>query len=287
MLRSRRNSKAAPHSLSPFPFRSLPPELRLKVYEFTLATPKGARLRRRTFGPFSSRGWYKWEHDTSAITGGRLCRPTVALLATCKMIEREALHVLYSQPLHFADVRTARHFLPSLRPTTLALLRDVTLSSWNLGRGCLTRSVWNSIIIIHLCHVGKIRRLRIGGKIVPGGDQASRDGDMAWRRAHCGQPWGQLLAEGLYQEWSPFLRAMAYERGVDAVLRTLDLGDDCFYDRFCGPYTYDNSGRRKRQPAVRPPLGQLSAQRGIFENELRRLLQKDGQAAPSASQITP
>ncbi|CAD0044264.1 unnamed protein product [Aureobasidium pullulans] len=83
-----------------------------------------------------------------------------SLLAVNKQIYAEAVRILYSQPLHFANTAALHHFLAPLSSQTLSLVRDIivhTYSTW--GRG--VRKAMNVSALTLLRGCSNLQLLRI------------------------------------------------------------------------------------------------------------------------------
>ncbi|THX70440.1 hypothetical protein D6D05_08615 [Aureobasidium pullulans] len=178
-FKAKRPRKEKP--VKPFPFLSLPTELRNKIYLLALEDPDGMVLNEgwRSHRRVPKRDTLLQYDDKSHYAGlGNLERPgpmsphtafrgkedlrtlSPSLLAVNKQIYAEAVRILYSQPLHFANTAALHHFLAPLSSQTLSLVRDIivhTYSTW--GRG--VRKAMNVSALTLLRGCSNLRLLRI------------------------------------------------------------------------------------------------------------------------------
>lgn len=163
--------------VKPFPFLSLPSELRNKIYSLCLEDPDGMVM---------GEGWRfhrrvpkRCQHNrygADRYSGlNNLCPPSSAqhdvyksstlvpsLLATNKQIYAEAAAMLYSQPLHFTCTTALHSFLAPLSNTTASQVPSITLHSYETwGRGI--RKAMNVSALTLLPKCSNLSILRIEG----------------------------------------------------------------------------------------------------------------------------
>lgn len=120
--------KARKHS-SPvtFPFLSLPPELRNRIYELALVDSDGACIASRMK---KERRVARHSRSLAVSTSeSRHDRMTPVLLVTCKQVCREATAYLYNQDLKFENQYALQSFLAMISPIKQRHLRKVTIES--------------------------------------------------------------------------------------------------------------------------------------------------------------
>jgi len=173
--KTKRAGKEKP--VKPFPFLSLPSELRNKIYSLCLEDPDGMVM---------GEGWRAHRRVPKRCQHNRygadryaglnnLCPPISAqddvykpltllpsLLATNKQIYAEAAAMLYSQPLHFTCTTALHSFLAPLSNKTASLVHSITLHSYETwGRG--VRKAMNVSALTLLPKCSNLSLLRIEG----------------------------------------------------------------------------------------------------------------------------
>ena len=163
-------------AVKPFPFFSLPSELRNKIYSLALEDTDGMfmdegwRAYRRVpkrcqwGGNYNSRNRYLDGPNLSCTKlkpkGPYSLIP--ALLAVNKQIYAEAAAILYSQPLHFTCTTALHSFLAPLSNKTASLVRNITLHGYETwGRG--VRKAMNVSALALLPKCSNLKLLRIEG----------------------------------------------------------------------------------------------------------------------------
>ncbi|KAB5528805.1 hypothetical protein GE09DRAFT_1228563 [Coniochaeta sp. 2T2.1] len=223
--------KASPPRPKPFPFMSLPPELRNKIYKLVLVDPNGVHIsswmsayRRKArhvspvnCGPSSSRvsttilpaEWFRLEKGTPGAPLDYKPRLVPSLLTTCKAVYAEGAGMLWTQKFRFADMTAMYSFLMNLRPETKAMLRHMTVIYWN---GTRTHRFMNMPAFHLLAGVTNLDRLVFIEGVANHPFRVARvpgaDGDK--QRA-------TRTAEKFFKEAFPWLNAMVKERGADSV----------------------------------------------------------------------
>lgn len=164
--------------VKPFPFLSLPSELRNKIYSLCLEDPAGMvmgegwrahrrvpkRCQTHNFNADRYDGLDNIHRSSSGIQG--VYKPlkslVPSLLATNKQIYAEAAAMLYSQPLHFTCTTALHSFLAPLSNTTASLVHSITLHSYETwGRGI--RKAMNVSALTLLPKCSNLTLLRIEG----------------------------------------------------------------------------------------------------------------------------
>ncbi|KAK8076281.1 hypothetical protein PG994_003553 [Apiospora phragmitis] len=228
----------------PFPFQSLPAELRNTIYALVLTDPRGGSLRTET---------------TTATTGSR--RPC---LATCKAIHAEAAPMLYGQRFVARDGFALMAFLMQLSPASVARLRRVALHDWIHTR---SRSGVNlpAVALLRDAAPG-LERLEILTPLVE--RFFSYHGYYRDERRAVAPVVG--LARMVYRNCHPLLYAVLQARGgFDAVLDVVGLaGDD-----------WEALAYGRRGPhfgSLMPPMENLDLEvrryKDLYAEELRRLM---------------
>ncbi|KAI4739249.1 hypothetical protein E4T50_10307 [Aureobasidium sp. EXF-12298] len=172
-IKTKRPRKEKP--VKPFPFLSLPSELRNKIYSLALEDPDGMVL---------DEGWRahrrvpkrcQWNLDdhldrSYGLTNlaGRepdqegLRSLVPSLLAVNKQIYAEAAAMLYSQPLHFTCTTALHSFLAPLSCQTASLVHSIILHRYETwGRG--VRKAMNVSALTLLSKCSNLNSLRIEG----------------------------------------------------------------------------------------------------------------------------
>jgi hypothetical protein len=166
--------------VKPFPFLSLPSELRNKIYSLALEDPDGMvmgegwRAHRRvpkrcTHISYGAQNRYAdWNNLYCANLANRdsirqtPCTLLPSLLAVSKQIYAEAAAILYSQPLHFTCTTALHSFLAPLSNQTASLVRSITLHEYETyGRG--VRKAMNVSALTLLSKCTNLNLLRIEG----------------------------------------------------------------------------------------------------------------------------
>lgn len=169
----KRSRNAEPEK--PFPFMSLPSELRDKIYRLALQDPEGMVMTEgwHAHRRIPRRGQFLRHHNDSKYAGlanlaqpatrqplratgsinnqgvrtqypvePTVCTLSPSLLAVNKQIYAEAVAILYSQPLHFENTTALHTFLAPLSNQTASLVRSITIHTYEAwGRG--TRKAMN------------------------------------------------------------------------------------------------------------------------------------------------
>ncbi|OIW31431.1 hypothetical protein CONLIGDRAFT_631375 [Coniochaeta ligniaria NRRL 30616] len=226
-----------------FPFMSLPPELRNKIYELALIDPNGVHIR-------SVKGWYRpqvghcspqhclpspgyarfssyqWLRPDGAKTGPTPSgvpvdyKPSLvpALLATCKTINAEAAPMFWGQPFYVADMTAMHAFLVRMSPVSMALMREVTIITWSASR---THKVMNMPTFGLLRGVVNLQRLTIFDTITNVSYRISRGPDGDAERA-------KQVARKVWRDCFPWLEVMLDTGGIEAVGKVFKLAEDNF-----------------------------------------------------------
>lgn len=203
----------------PFPFLSLPAELRDYIYELALTEAEGITLvsTTKSFRRIVCRG----EIDNTVSryrrgvwTGGSDDMPARAntmspnLLAVNKQIHAEGLAWLYQQPLFLQDTMTLHTFLATIGPENRKIVTDITVEGWGGGRG--THKAMNVASLTSMADCTNLKTFRL-------------DCDVAWYR----KP--RDLARQLYRDGHYFFERFGSANGKkDAIVDVLELNDNNF-----------------------------------------------------------
>lgn len=266
-------------AVKPFPFLSLPTELRNKIYSMALEDPNGMVLREgwRSHHRVAIRGWLnRWDfYDAEGYSerySGQLnvnlegtflhARPdhwatlSPALLAVNKQIHAEAKAMLYAQPLHFATTTALHNFLAPLSDTTCSLIRSITLHSYeNRGTGVRKAMKVSALTLLRNCK--NLRTMRVEESLSNGYSYCAPE-------EHHG---GKDLAEQIYRDGAFWLDII----GADKALQVLDING---LDEQRGDMKYAD---RRRDDEFRKKM------KAAFEVELRDLLRRRGGKPTKAS----
>ncbi|KAK8091700.1 hypothetical protein PG997_002061 [Apiospora hydei] len=262
----------------PFPFQSLPAELRNIIYSMVLTDSRGAvyleakgkshRRIAKHCSPFST--YHSW--CTQAADGPTAdqwdrngdYRLTPALLATSRAVHAEAAPLLYGQRFVAQDGFALAAFLMQLSPSRVALLRRVAIRDWadtrshtstNLPAAALLRDAAPGLARFEI-QTGLVSRyIRYCGS-------GYRD-----RRHNAVAP-VLRLARKVYRDCHPLLYAVMRARGFDAVLDVVRLVED-EWDCLAAGYRCSNTALAA--PAENAEL-EIQKFKGLYADELRRLM---------------
>ncbi|KAK6007761.1 hypothetical protein QM012_004575 [Aureobasidium pullulans] len=164
---------------TPFPFLSLPSELRTKIYQLALEDPEGLVMTegRHAHRRVPKRGRYFQHGNQDKYAGlANLVRPTTkkpvvepivytlvpALLAVSKQVYAEAAAILYAQPLHFESTTALHSFLALLTSQTASLIRSITIHTYETrSRGM--RKAMNVSALTLLRNCSNLQKLCLEG----------------------------------------------------------------------------------------------------------------------------
>ena len=253
-------STSSKNTKKPFPFMSLPPELRDMIYEqalnddvegFTLTTK--IKNRRRTVArtlPITGSEdiWLTWgpcppglgnrqsqqSQQSNNVTALNQLAPS--LLAVNKQIRSEALSYLYGSPFTFEDTHALHAFLATIG-SHREFVSDVIIKGWGRGRGTKNAMNFAAFPLLALCP--NLKKLTI-------------DCHPGWSSAP------KALAGRVYRDTHHFLEAYGFAKGDRyAAVDVIELTDAA-----SSPYSSRDSSQNlsKEDRAAR------------FREELRKLL---------------
>ena len=248
----------------PFPFLSLPPELRDQIYELALTdeaitlvskTKKNRRTVTRGPIPNDDGTWYYGSRRRRRARRAALLSQqsqqsevqdqpnqlTPALLAVNKQVHSEALGYLYQQPIVVEDTYALHSFLASIGSNRSAVT-EIVVRGWGGGRGAHKAMNFCAFPLLGLCNNLK--------KVV-------FDCEIGWYRAP------ERLARQLYRDGHIFFEAYGTANGgKDAAVDVLELSEWNFDKnnnwsyRRGGDSLPDKDGCKKRfQAELRKLLG--------------------------------
>lgn len=124
------------------------------------------------------------------------------LLATSKQVHDEAFLFFYHQPFAFVNSEAVHIFLADMRPTTIGLLKDITILQIR------SRGANNNALLLSLCHSTGLTTLRFADRITAS-DAHLRQKEKAI---------GFKIASKFYHDAAYFIRRFVAVRGVDDLL---------------------------------------------------------------------
>lgn len=201
----------------PFPFLSLPAELRDCIYEMALTDDRGIFLvsKTKSFRRTIARGREAYVDDPNHTSSDDRENDEVTepvhnslipnLLAVNKQIHFEGIGYLYKQRIVLEDTMALHTFLAAIGPTNRLQLSGVTVRSWGYGRG--THKAMN---VAALTLLGGCTNLKVF--------------DLDCQIGHLRTP--RDLARQLYRDGHYFLEAYGAANGKkDAAVEVLRLSD--------------------------------------------------------------
>ncbi|CAD0109083.1 unnamed protein product [Aureobasidium uvarum] len=177
-----KNKRPREKPVKPFPFLSLPTELRNKIYLLALQDPDGMVLNEgwRAYRRVPQRGQYhRYNNNNDRYDGlanlnftrnvdsqgnrlpdSTVCTLLPSLLAVSKQIYAEAAAILYAQPLHFENTTALHSFLAPLSSQTASLIRSITIHTYETwGRGIRKAMNVSALTLLRSC--SNLQMLRI------------------------------------------------------------------------------------------------------------------------------
>ena len=218
-------------SQKPFPFLSLPAELRDQIYELAFCEPNGLTLVSATksyrrivcrgdiFSPDEDhyygrrrRGKYRGRYRISGQSQSQSTEDEISkrqlvpnLLAVNKQIHAEGINFLYGQEIVLDDTMTLHQFLASIGDDNQKRLLELTIKGWGGGRG--THKAMNHCALTLLAGATNLKTLYL-------------DCQIGWMR----KP--KELARQLYRDGHFFMEAFGKANGSkDAIVDVLELND--------------------------------------------------------------
>lgn len=235
----------------PFPFLSLPPELRDYIYELALTNEGGLTIVSTTkaLRRVVRRGEIVNNHDyyrRGLTQAGSDDLPSQSnslspnILAVSKQLHSEGVAWLYQQRLILQDTMTLHTFLAAIGPFNRKVVTDIVVEGWGQGRG--THKAMNVAGLASLADCTNLKSFRL-------------DCWIPWRRQM------RDLARQLYRDGHHFFEQFGAANGrKDAVLDVLQLSDNN-YDGTAGWYWQSGT-----------PTSSVEENKEAFRVELRRLL---------------
>ena len=244
----------------PFPFLSLPQELRDYIYELALTEEEGLTLVSRTKayrrticrgviynndGTRYYRRYRRRRFNTARLSQSqedeKANHLSPNLLAVNKQIHAEAIGYLYKQPMIVDDTMTLHTFLAAIGASNRLALSDVTVKAWGVGRGTHKAMNFASLTLLATCT--NLTRL-------------SLDCEVGWMR----QP--KYLARQIFRDGHYFLETFGAANGKkDAAIDVLELSE----------WNYDK-GNFFPYRRLAGSLPEKEPYKEAFRAELRKLL---------------
>lgn len=201
-------------------FFDLPGEIRNRIYELALLPPEGTHI--------ALRNQFKVDHlsvtkellkdnKTNRACSIRVRRRAeaanrYAMLIASRATHREAVTILYAQPLHFKSQSALVNFLAEIGYPNRSLLRDVSIITWSLNT-----DMSKAVFTLLADSAKTLKRLHIEGRICYGG--ANDNPETIARK----------VAESIFQTAFPLLEAIGRARGAkDAALNVIELGPNAW-----------------------------------------------------------
>ncbi|KAK8022580.1 hypothetical protein PG993_013347 [Apiospora rasikravindrae] len=257
----------------PFPFLSLPPELRNLIYSMVLTDSRGAvyleakgkshRRIAKHCDPFSR--YHSWSvqgadgparEDWDRYGDYRL---TPALLAASKAIYAEAAPMLYGQRFVAQDGFALMAFLMLLSPERVALLRRVAISDWFDTRSHTSTNL--PAVALLRDAAPALERFEIQTGLVN-----RYFSYCSYRDRNTVAP-VLRLARKIYRDCHPLLYAVMRARGFDAVLEVVRLVEDD-WDSLASSY----QSRNKVSITADNPNLEVQKYKDLYAEEIRRLM---------------
>jgi hypothetical protein len=216
--------------VKPFPFLSLPSELRNRIYFLALEDPDGMvmdegwrahrRVPKRSQYDSSNKNRYPGVEN---LSHSPRCYPTSkwssphtlspSLLAVSKQIYAEAAAILYSQPLHFTCATALHSFLAPLSNETASLIHSMSLQAYETyNRGVRRAMVVSALTLLPKCTNLKTMRLEAF-------DHYFHNGTNWPTPQKAGKFEGQGIARQLYRDAAFWFDAV----GAEKALQVLDV----------------------------------------------------------------
>lgn len=212
----------------------------MKIYEEALVDPHGVYI--RTYDDkyekiavhvspryidgviyLDRKGYVKgeWKEIKMAELPTKKFKVSPNLLATCKKVHDEAISLLWKQPFIFADVHGLLSFLLPMSPTTIARLEDITIlkHGWVMGR--------NTPAFVLLRDAVNLQNLRF--------DCVIRNAREYRYASMSPTVLGEKLADRLFKDCHPFIKAFEKHRGAEALAKVLKFDKDEFKHRYWSP----------------------------------------------------
>lgn len=136
---------------------------------------------------------------------------STSLMATSKRVYHETRLVAYRQPFIFPDPTTVHGFLHNLKPSTIGLLRDITIQRMR------AQGAKNNPLLSGLRDAMSLKNLRLSGRVTGSNYQISMDERTI----------GVEIANKFFQDASFFIRPFIDAHGIDHLLQVVkfDEGD--------------------------------------------------------------
>ncbi|CAD0089027.1 unnamed protein product [Aureobasidium vineae] len=222
--------------VKPFPFLSLPTELRNKIYLLALEDPDGMVLKEgwRAYRRVPQRGQYHGYNNKDRYAGlanlvatrsldpqgndtpnSTVCTLLPSLLAVSKQIYAEAAAILYAQPLHFENTTALHSFLAPLSSQTAFLIRSITIHTYETwGRGIRKAMNVSALTLLRSCSNLQTLRIEAFDHYDHWGRYGARPSPQ-----EAGKREGSRIAQQIYRDAAFWLDTI----NADKALQILDL----------------------------------------------------------------
>ncbi|KAI5206060.1 hypothetical protein E4T39_02677 [Aureobasidium subglaciale] len=273
-------------SVKPFPFLSLPTELRNKVYLLALEDPNGMvlgegwrahrRIPRRTqYFQYGNKDNYPGLANLVRLVplpdgtlpdskeSLRVLSPS--LLVVNKQIYAEAAAILYAQSLHFVNTVALHNFLAPLSDKTASLIRSITVHKYDTcGRGVRKAMNVSALTLLRPCKNLEHLRIEVSFYFSSRSNASPRE---------LGSYHGALVARQVYRDASFWLDTVGPARALQ-VLHLPELHKEILRSRTWSTQAYHDEVETQKYVNI------------VFAEELTFLINARGKAIKRSKKET-